>query len=297
MISSRSVGFYLGTGFDRAQGVINGSTIFGGYDAGRFNGTVYNYTMASSNANPFQVHVSSIKLNDPTANIENLEITSGSGFDAEISSEQYPMSLPKEVTQNFATILAAAPTDSDDGSLRVTKPFKGTMTVTLSDGFQVTLAPEVVANVSGISPVATFNEDSSKPFVLGGSWLSQVYMMINYDDDTFHLAQAILEAKFIMPRTMCPKVVPQPYLPPKLGFAKAGLIGAVIGGVLGGSALLTIAVTIFVSLRRSRTKKRVRYFDGERGGVKIATFTVEDDDSLEGPRKPWKKVPKGSRRI
>jgi hypothetical protein len=292
-ISSRSFGFYLGTGFDRAKGVINGSTIFGGYDAGRFEGTVYNYTLTPNVANPFRVHVSSITLDDPTGIVRNVPLVSDDGFDAEISTEQYPMSFPPSVTSRFVDALAAEETDSEDGSLRVTKPFNGTMTITLSSGFSIKLAPSVVANVSNISPVqATSNSSSSSgPFILGGSWLSQVYLMVNYDDKSFHLAQAVPEAKFIVTKTMCPRVVPQPYVAPKVGFVTGGLIGAVIGGVIGGSALATVAICFCLSWRRKRNTKHVRYFDGRKGGVKIHQFDVEDDGEEGGqPRRPWRKV-------
>jgi hypothetical protein len=296
MISSRSFSFYLGTGFDRAHGVINGSTVFGGYDAGRFEGTVHNYTLAENTANPFQVHVSSITLDDPSGIVKNVPLIDGDGFDAQISAEQYPMSLPSDVTQRFINTLAAEPTDSDDGSLRVTKPFNGTMTITLSDGFSIKLAPEVIANVSGISPVAQQKTDATGPFILGGSWLSQVYLMANYDDGSFHLAQAVPEAKFIITKTMCPRVTPQPYTPPKVGFVKGGLVGAVVGGVIGGSALVTVAICLCLNWMRKRNQKKVRYFDGKKGGVKIHQFDIEDDE-LDGPRRPWRKVGRSARKL
>lgn len=297
-ISSRSFGFYLGTGFDRAHGVINGSTVFGGYDAGRFQGVVHNYTLAPNAANPFRVHVSSITLNDPSGLQKNVSLITDGGFDAEISTEQYPMSLPSDVTQNFMSALAAEPSDSFDNSLRVTKPFNGTMTITLSDGFSITLAPEVIANVSGISPVAA-PSNTTGPFILGGSWLSQVYLMASYDDLTFHLAQAIPEAKFIITRTMCPHVVPQPYIVPTSGFIAAGLIGAVIGGVIGGSALATVAICVCLNWRRKRNQKKVRYFDGTRGGVKVHEFEVEDEFGGAGDasKRPWRKVGRSARKL
>ena len=65
-ISSRSFGLYLGTGYDRAGGDINGSLTYGGYDSGRMTGQVHNYTMAlplsSPTQSPLQVHVSQISL-------------------------------------------------------------------------------------------------------------------------------------------------------------------------------------------------------------------------------------------
>ncbi|KAI9725017.1 MAG: hypothetical protein M1812_000293 [Candelaria pacifica] len=293
LICSRSFSLYVGSGFDRAGGVINGSSVFGGYDAARFTGPVYDYAIDAANVNPFGVRVSDIILSDPADSSRNISLldknrfsnipSAYSGFDAKITTEQYPLSLPYEITQNFMTTLAAQESGNIDGSLRLSKPYGGNMTIVLSNGFAITLPKEVVYNASGLSPVAARKQDSLAPFYLSTAWLSQVYLMVDYDDRQFHLAQAVPEAPFITTRTKCPGQVPVAYEPSKKSekaFSRVGLIGAVLGGVVGGMALITVVVCGTMFWRRRRCNKAIEEIENAKGGFKVGQREV-DDSSLQ----------------
>ncbi|KAI9828349.1 MAG: hypothetical protein M1832_002777 [Thelocarpon impressellum] len=271
LTAGKSFSFYTGTAYERAGGAINGSLTLGGYDASRFKGTVYNETMNLTHSNPFRVRVADIVISDPsggqkdrslfdTSRFPNLE-EGFSGFDAHISTDEFPLSLPYEVTQNFISMLAAESSDNLDGSLRLTKPFAGSMSIKLSNGLSVTLPKEMMFNASGLSPVAARDKDSSAPFALGLAWLTQVYLMADYDAGAFHLAQAVPEARFISVRTTCPKVVPLPYGGAGgKNFSRMGLIGAVVGGIVGGLALafvLWFALSHLLLWRRSRAARKL----------------------------------------
>lgn len=277
-IASRSFGLYMGTGYDRAGGVINGSLTLGGYDAGRFNGTVYNYTINATSPTPLAVHVGDLILNDPENGIENYNLIRGTGFDAAITTEQYPLSLPDDVTAAFVHALSAIPSNNSDNSLQPPKPFTGNLTIGLEGGLSVTFPSEWVANISNLSPIAASptNTSSDGPYYLGSAFLSQIYLMLNYDDDTFHLAHAVPEADYVITKTMCPHVVPTPYTHKQASyFLRNGLAGAVVGGIVGGIALSILGLCLWKGSAGKR-RNQVRFFKGREGRVKVVEFGDSD---------------------
>lgn len=288
MIAGRTYSLYIGSGMDRAGGVINGSNTFGGYDAGRFTEPINKYPMNISDANPLSVHVSDIILNDPTGTTRNVSLfdpaafpsmkSRPDAFEAKLTTDQYPLSLPYDITQNYIKQLAAVPSGNPDGSLALSKPFNGTMTIVLSDGFTVTLPADVMSNASSISPVAARDSHDTEPFYLSVAFLAQVYLMADYDSYQFFLAPAIAEQKAVMPQTFCPKATPAPYNPPRQsGFVQQGLIGAVIGGVFGGLALATFAMCLCVRWKRSRMGKLLEA-EAAMGKARMLQFDVDDKD-------------------
>jgi hypothetical protein len=255
-IAGRTYSLYIGSGMDRAGGVVNGSSVFGGYDAGRFKGPVHSQPMDLTNPDYLPVTVSNIVLTDPSNSGKNVSIMdNGQAFDARITLEQYPMSLPFQVTQNFMSILGAKTTDYPDNSVQLTKPFNGTMTITLSNGFQVTLPPHVIYNASGIAPVAFRGKTDNSPNYLSLAWLSEVYLMLDFETSQFHMAQAIAKNAYVMPTTFCPNTIPVPYdySTKASTFVTSGLIGAVVGGVIGGSALIVLAAAIYIFWQRNKS--------------------------------------------
>jgi hypothetical protein len=277
-ITSKSFGLYLGAGYERAGGVVNGSITYGGYDSGRFINPVHNYTLAptvsSPTQSPLQVHVSQITLDSPTPGGGRINLINGTGFTADITTSQYALSLPQAVTAAFSAALSATPANNADDTLRLTRPYAGNLTITLSDGFQVSFPPEWVANVSSVTPIAA---TPSETYSLGAAFLQYVYLAVNYDSSppAFHLARAVLENAYVMPKSLCPNVAPVPYEPPQINaFTKGGLVGAAVGGVIGGSALTILAWAIIQHcLRRRAKKKRTVHFAISKG--------VEMDDMGE----------------
>jgi Eukaryotic aspartyl protease len=267
LISSRSYGLYLGTAYPRAGGDINGSLTLGGYDAGRFDGISSNWSMVDdvSNTLKLNVHVSQISLTFFNGSNTTVNLVDSS-FHAEITTSQYPLTLPKSVTQNFANALSATPSNNDDNSLSTAEPFNGNLTITLSDGFTISFPPEWVSNASNISPISadpltsSFDESNNDTFLLGTSFLSYLYLTVNYDSNTpqFNLFHALPDAPYVYVTTMCPNVVPTPYTTPSVShFAGSGAAGAIVGGVIGGIAVtLTCLVLLRHCLRWKATRSK-----------------------------------------
>jgi len=269
LISSRSYGLYLGTAYPRAGGAINGSLTLGGYDAGRFetlDGFSSDWSMVDdvSNTLKLNVHVSQISLTFFNGSNTTINLVDSS-FHAEITTSQYPLTLPKSVTQKFASALSATPSNNDDNSLRTAEPFNGNLTVTLSDGFTISFPPEWVSNASNISPISadpltsSSDESNDDTFLLGTSFLSYLYLTVNYDSNTpqFNLFHALPDAPYVYTTTMCPNVVPTPYTAPSLSrFAGSGAAGAIVGGVIGGIAVTLTGLVLLRHCLRWKARRR-----------------------------------------
>ncbi|KAF2402930.1 hypothetical protein EJ06DRAFT_489590 [Trichodelitschia bisporula] len=260
LIAGRTYSLYIGSGMDRAGGTVNGSNVFGGYDSGRFKGPVHTYPMDLKSADYLPVTVADIVLEDAAHGLGKRSIMNGGvPFEARITTDQYPMRLPAGVTRNFADLLEGEASGESDGSLMLQKPFNGSMTIRLSDGFSVTLPADVVRNASNLSPVEQAqNANYTGPYYLSTAWLSEVYLMLDFEGAQFHLAQALPHGKYVMPRTFCPNSVPVPY-GYRTGisrFVATGMIGAVIGGVIGGIALVLAVLAVCVVWRREKARKR-----------------------------------------
>lgn len=258
LVAAKTYSLYVGAGMNRAGGVINGSNVFGGYDAGRFKNPVYTYKMDLENADYLPVTVTDITIDDPSdANIKNKSIMDeGKPFVARITTDQYPMLLPSIITKNFANLLSATSSDYPDKSLRLNKPFNGTMTIHIGE-FKITLPPTIVSNVTDISPVQENNDkEYDGPFYLSTAFLTQAYLMLDFETSQFHLAEAVQEQNYVIPTTFCPGATPIPHSYNKSSaFLKQGLIGAVVGGVIGGSAILTALTMWFLFWRRNKYAK------------------------------------------
>ena len=115
LIASRSFGLYVGTAYQRAGGAVNGSLTLGGYDSGRFTGDAVRYDLSPPAPNardpsPYKVQVASVSLTD-TANDNATTILSSAPFDAYLTTSQYEMSLPDDITQSFVEATSAVPAD------------------------------------------------------------------------------------------------------------------------------------------------------------------------------------------
>jgi hypothetical protein len=62
VIAGKTYSLYIGQGFERAGGAVNGSNVFGGYDSGRFTGEPHKYSMNINNPNPMSVRIKRIAL-------------------------------------------------------------------------------------------------------------------------------------------------------------------------------------------------------------------------------------------
>jgi hypothetical protein len=297
LIAARTYSLYIGQGFDRAGGAVNGSNTFGGFDSGRFTGDVHQYPMKTQNVNPLTVRVKDIYItpsDNLNANVSLFDTkvfpnSKPDSFDAELTTDQYPLSLPYDITQNFIAHLGAE-TDNTwgDNSLKLKDAFNGTLTIVLDDGFEVTIPSEVLMNASNITPIQDRTKDDSKPFYLSAAFLGQVYLMADFESYQFFLAEAVQKNNMVMPETFCKGVIPVAYERPKQSaWVSQGLIGAVVGGVVGGMGVAICAYCFLIAFLRKRQEKQLERQLEKGKTAKMAQFEVEEAQKFEGPpRKP-----------
>ena len=251
MIAGKTYSLYIGQGFDRAGGSVNGSNVFGGYDSGRFTGVPHKYPMNIANVNPMNVRIKDIVITDSKDNanvslFDNTVFTDMKSrpedFEAQITTEQFPISLPYQITQNLIARLGAEKDNRwGDNSLKLKNAFNGTLSIVLEDGFTVTLPPEVLMNASNITPIQDRDEKSTDPFYLGTAFLGQVYLMADYETNNFFLAPAVQKNNMVMPVPFCPKSTPEAYERPNQSqWQRQGLIGAVVGIGFGWAARMLL---------------------------------------------------------
>ncbi|KAF1918917.1 aspartic peptidase domain-containing protein [Ampelomyces quisqualis] len=307
MIAGKTYSLYIGQGFDRAGGAVNGSNVFGGYDSGRFVGTPHMFPMKVANTNSMSVRIKDIIITD-TNDRSNVSLFDNKAFtdmqapavsfEAQITTEQFPLSLPYQITKNFIARLQAEKDNSwGDNSLKLKNDFNGTLSIVLEDGFTVTFPPEVLMNASRITPIQDRAEDDKQPFLLGSAFLGQVYLMADYETNNFFLAEAVQKNNMVMPVSFCPKTIPVAYQrPDQSEWQRQGLIGAVIGGVIGGIGMLAALYCLWVVVMRKKDQRRLQRDLQKNQKTKMEQFDVEDAPSFDPPPSQtskaffWKKI-------
>ncbi|CAO2647364.1 Nn.00g082860.m01.CDS01 [Neocucurbitaria sp. VM-36] len=296
IIAGRTYSLYIGQGFDRAGGSVNGSNVFGGYDSGRFTGTPHQYPMNIANVNPMNVRIKDIVITDSKDNanvslFDNTVFTDMNSrpdnFEAQITTEQFPLSLPYQITQNLVTRLGAVKDNTwGDNSLKLKNAFNGTLSIVLEDGFTVTLPPEVLMNASNITPIQDREEKSTAPFYLGTAFLGQVYLMADYETNNFFLAPAVQKNNMVMPVPFCPKSTPEAYERPNQSqWQRQGLIGAVVGGVLGGMGILAALYCLWITWMRKKDERKLKRELRKNRESKMEQMDVEEAPSFDPPPK------------
>lgn len=295
IIAGKTYSLYIGQGFDRAGGSVNGSNVFGGYDSGRFTGEPHKYDMKPQNVNPMSVRIKDVYITKPNAGnvslFDNTHFTNmtsrPAAFEAEITTEQFPISLPYEITRNFITELGAVQDNKwGDNSLKLKDAFIGTLSIVLEDGFTVTLPSEVLRNASNITPIQDRDEKSTSPFYLGSAFLGQVYLMADYDSDVFYLAPAVQKNNMVMPVTFCPKSTPVAYQRPQQSeWQRQGLIGAVIGGVFGGLGVLAALYCLYITWLRKKDERKLKKELKKNRESKLEQMDIEEAPVFDPPPK------------
>lgn len=296
MIAGKTYSLYIGQGFDRAGGAVNGSNVFGGYDSGRFTGEPHKYPMNIANVNPMSVRIKDVVITNSKDNInvslfDNTVFTDMKSrpedFEAQITTEQFPISLPYQLTKNFIARLGAEKDNTwGDNSLKLKSAFNGTLSIVLEDGFTVTLPPEVLTNASNITPVQDRDEKSTTPFYLGAAFLTQVYLMADFESNNFFLAPAVQKNNMVMPQTFCPRSTPVAYERPQQSqWQRQGLIGAVLGGVIGGMGLIAALYCLWITWLRKRDERKLRRELKKNQKQKMEQMDVEEAPIFDPPPK------------
>ena len=291
----------MGDTMPEVGGEVRGSSTYGGFDSSRFTGRVFKSPINTAGMSPLTVNVTDIQIHDAGGNgislldksrFPNLPDASAS-FQAEIGTDNYALSFPYEITQNFASLLAAVP--GPDSSLVLKTPFDGTMTVTLSNGFTIALPGNITVNSNNTTVVASQDKQSAAPFYLGVALLTQTYLMIDYDHSFFYLAQAVPWPRYFTPQSFCPGSTPAAYIPPSTqGRDVRGIAGAVVGGVIGGLAVLALTVCMIRSCRRRRREHYRRMSEAkimemtEQGGREIRDVILPEHLLMTSQGSVWK---------
>ncbi|EXJ91684.1 hypothetical protein A1O3_00234 [Capronia epimyces CBS 606.96] len=305
LIATRSFGLYLGTAYEPANGAINGSLTLGGYDSGRLQGDVYNFSIvnpvgpAAMNS-PFKVSVTQMTLS--TADGKGTDLLNAS-LDAYITTSQYQLDLPAAVTQKFAdetgaTTSAAADDDDEAGGnpvLRLPNNFDATLTISLAGGLNITYDAQWLRNVSNKSPISAGSIASSSKNttastntntevgLFGSAFLSSIYFIANYDAQppTFHLAAARPQGPYVLTQTLCADTVPVAAKSTKISsFSKAGMTGAIVAGVVGGIGFSFACYWLFRKWMQSRLRRKQRRAAMEIKGFSTNTNTKAKAKSL-----------------
>ena len=289
-IAGRTYSIYVGSGMDRAGGIINGSLTLGGYDTGRFTGSVYSFPMKEGESNPLSVQVSDIVINEESGSSKAISLIKDGGsqdnetikpFEAKITTDRYPMVFPYKVTQAFKALLSAEKSELSDGSLRLGKYFGGSISIKLSGGLSVTIPNNVMFNETQISPVAEREQNSTEPFLLSLAWLSQVYLMVDIENSKFFLAQAVAENEFVTPEPFCPGERPKlKKLKKGDDFASKGMVGAVIGGVVGGLGIIALMTFLVIVGIRRRNQRRTTFVEHHHARSQFSTELDDEKASL-----------------
>lgn len=268
LISTRSYGLYMGTYYNEANGLINGSLTLGGYDSGRFQGDVHNYSVGVPNPDahnsPFSLTVSQMTLINDDGDETNLLTEE---FQASLTSHQYEINLPGAALDKFAQETGA---EAANDRYRLPDSFNSSLTVTLSSGLELSFEPEWLKNVSNESPFSTTpsdadqaNSSTNAPALLGSAFFTHIYMMVNYDaqpEPTFYLASALPHGPYVMTRPFCEDTQPAAATSTNISsFAASGMAGAIVGGVIGGIGLTFLvwwAVRRYAQMRMRRNQQR-----------------------------------------
>lgn len=271
-IGRNVVGLYLGTAYPRAGGVQNGSVVLGGYDAGRIAGVGHEYSLSTLplvGLSPLKVHVKQISL--VTQDGTSIALITDDGFDGYISTTQYEMELPQALTQRLADALGGSVSPGSGEALQLKKQFRGNMTVTLDDGYQINFPSEWISNTSGVTPFSSSSlqtNNSSKPtqYVLGASFLHHLYTTIDYDASKFYLSDVKMSNNYVQPQALCAGAVPMPMAAPNISkFTQSGMIGGIIGGVFAGFGAAWLAI-FYVRKRLQYKQSQDRINAMEKGG-------------------------------
>ncbi|EXJ60993.1 hypothetical protein A1O7_05146 [Cladophialophora yegresii CBS 114405] len=284
LISSRSFGLYMGTAYEQSNGALNGSLTLGGYDSGRFEGVVHNYTISQARADaaysPFKVSIQQMTLTDESSGKKTDFLTDA--FDAHITTSQYQLNLPNNVLQQFSGATGAIPSNDELNVYRLPDDFNSKLTITLDSGLEITYDANWLKNVSNNSPIsADAIPDSATNGtigLLGSAFLSNVYFIANYDSKppTFHLARAMPHAPYVFTETLCPNTVPTAAPQHKISsFAASGMAGAIVGGVIGGIGL---GFAIFWLFRKCMQRRMWR----EQARNSIKGKAIDNESTIGG---------------
>lgn len=293
-IPHKTVGLYYGSrSMNRPQ---DGELVIGGYNKGRVNGPFHNFSLGMNyhltEPCPLQVLLTNVIVRDAKGRnsslipdtgtrvpacinpVENAFTFSQSMFATWAKVTHHPSTAPADGSHNFSA--QTYPRDAQqyisdlvvvlDGDYEVVIPHYELLSLERGDNAQGLYD---VVNASRIQAAVQSTDDVFDFPILGGVFLSQQYLLVDYINKRFGLAPAVVDENFPVSRkkyiSTCGAEADNSTVAkiPSLAYApsshphrlSAGAIVGLVFGVLIGKAL-AIALAIFLYRRRQREKDR-----------------------------------------
>lgn len=293
-IPSKTMGLFFGS---RSQNQpADGQWVIGGYDASRVAGPFHNYTIGAGYLGipcPLQVLVKDVRLTTLNGTF-SLFADAGAIVPTCIDPLQNEFTFTQAMYTLFANLTNHPSNPPGDGSANYTTQtypasaadFIQNLTVQLSDGFTVTIphyeflsqergtdaeGKYAVVNASRAMVAAStgLTDYGVDVPLLGGVFLSQTYLKVDYDSGTFSLAPAALGN--VGPSNIISTCVGGATHAPSTGGHKSNA-GAIAGGVVGGFAGLALvgAAVWYFGMRKRGPQKEVEEVERKDSTLELA---------------------------
>ena len=274
-VPSRVMGLFFGSSSQNQA--VDGELIIGGYNSARVRGPFTNFTIGSGYLGiscPLQVLLKDVVLNNANGS-HSLFADSGATVAACIDPLQNGPSFTRVMFEKFAVFTQLPPSLWPNSSTQsqniiypswASEPLIGNLTITLANGYQTVIPHhELVSQQRGTDQEGKYGVvDPTKLSVainvgmtdfgdqvplLGGLFLSQNYLLVDYTRNTFGLAPAVtgnVDSKIV---TVCSD--------DSTTSSGKSNTGAIVGGVIGGFAFLIFCGAALL-WRRKQQKKKAR---------------------------------------
>ena len=299
---SRVFGLFFGSRSELQAA--DGNLTIGGYDSARFKGPWTNFstgTQEISTPCPLQVRIKDVRLNNSNGSF-SLFSDMDSTIAACVDPLQNAFTFTQAMYDQFSnltrhpgnTTSPNEPPFTQQTYPAANEPLIGNLTIVLDNGY-TTVIPHyelvsqergsdnegkyAVVNASRIMVALDTTPDLGQDVipVLGGVYLSQNYLLVDYGRQMFSMAPAVIGPvpdRAHQLETVCDAAVaPAPSTP--ASHSKAP-VGAIVGGVIGGLAALAgvVLLSLLLSRRRSRQPKQPKSF---------SLLGKPKDAALDGP--------------
>jgi hypothetical protein len=264
--------------------------VLGGYDKAKVDGELYESQIASDGT--LKLEVTNFTLNFADGIVQNL-LDNQSPFSVDLDTRIERLIVPSTIAAAFKTAVGAEsyfnpaqlpvpwlPTQYGQ-LLRVRQQFLGNLTITLSNGFSVTIPSEqLTANYTSIVQEKVSISSIAEPpantesGIFGSIFLSQAYLMVDHDSMNFSLAKrSDATSTSQIERIGCQtSSTPSTTSTTTLGGnsedqgdrsaskSSTKILGPILGSLLGAIAILVLALFLIRWYKRKRNSgtRRVR---------------------------------------
>jgi hypothetical protein len=264
---------------------VDGNLTIGGYDKARVGGAWTNLTTQAGYINdscPLQVLVKDIRLNNIHGSF-SLIADSEATVAACVDPLQNQFTFTQTMYDLFANLTDHPVNPAEAGGSNFTQqtyplenePLIGNLAVELADGYTTTIphyefvsqergtdteGKYAVVNASRIMVAAGTTSGAGGGVVLGGVYLSQNYLLVDYANQMFHLAPAVIgklgDQDHDIIKVCGAATFDETDHASGSGSAKS-TTGAIVGGVLGGLIAVVAALGLISYLRRRGEGRRL----------------------------------------